>query len=121
MVGRGEAASGLTVDCDTMRVSTKPTDILLDPAEGGHLVPHTSIAGDILCAEGEEAEGSQSVSDRDDYDVVCEVEEGPVPAAGPRPEHVAASMEPDHHRQPPLLRVWHINIEVETVLVTPVV
>ena len=121
MIGSCETARGLTVDRDEVRISTKAGDVLLDPAECGHLVPHTSIAGYILCTEGEEAEGSQSVSDRDDNDVVCEVEEGTVPLAGPGTEHVTSSMDPDHHRQPPFLRLWHINIEVETVLVTLVV
>ena len=63
MVGGGEATRGLAVDRDEVRVSTEAVDVVPDPAECGHLVSHSGIAGHVLGPEREEAEGAQPVPD----------------------------------------------------------
>ena len=71
VVGGGEAAGGLAVDGDQAGVASELADVVPDPGQRHHLrtrgvrprlVPHTRVAGHILRAEREEAEGPESVS-----------------------------------------------------------
>ena len=128
MVGRGEAASGLTVDRDEVRVSTKSLDVVLDPGESGQLVSHPSVAGNILSAEREEAQGPQPVPDLHQHHLVRDVEQRSVPPTDPRPAGVASAVDPDQDWQPPLppppsppLNLGDKDVQVETVLVTPLI
>ena len=48
VIGARKASRGLTIDRDQVGVSPELPDVLLDPGQGHHLVPHTSVAGDVL-------------------------------------------------------------------------
>ena len=81
MVGGGEAASRLTHQCHIVRISSESVDVVLDPLQGGHLVQHAGVAGDLLVAQGQEPEGSQSVVQCDEDNVMNHPELGSKPAS----------------------------------------
>ena len=99
MVGGGKAASGLTVDGDEVGVAAKHDDVVMDPLEAHHLVPHPGIARDILRAQGQEAERSESVPDGDHNDVMREVVERSKLTAGSISSSISSSMDPEEDRK----------------------
>ena len=73
MVSGGKAAGRLAIDGDQVRIAAKHGNVVLDPLQGQHLVSDTSIARDILCTQGQEAQRSQSVSVRNYSVNICNI------------------------------------------------
>ena len=82
MVEHAEAAGALPGDGDLVRVAHEAGDVVPDPEHGEPLVQQPLVAGRLLQPEGEEAEGSESVVDGDEDDVVRHPQLGPIPVTG---------------------------------------
>ena len=116
MIGDSSSSSRLAEDSDKAGVSSEHLNVVLDPGKSHHLVQLSHVARNIFQTEGEVAEGSQSVIDRDDDDAVDHpiLRSEAVRRAVTRDK--TSTVYPDHHGQGEVgLRDGDMNVEVKTV------
>jgi hypothetical protein len=114
-----------TYNSNTVWVTTKLGDVLLDPFKSSDLVSDTKVTLDVGARDGEEAERGETVVDLDSDDVFAGSQVASILATcgSTITTSEASTMDREEHRSQVLLRsslweVWCLDVQEEALLAT---